>query len=89
MDDDFLFPRRELLLVQGLQRDAQQLYTEMIQKCLHKTVLQYAERLLKGPCSRQALSVKLIEVRLAVVRICKTEVQQGPTCLSRSGCCRV
>lgn len=56
---------------------------------LNKTVLQYAERLLKGPCSRQALSVKLIEVRLAVVRICKTEVQQGPTCLSRSGCCRV
>lgn len=36
---------------------------------LNKTVLQYAERLLKGPCSRQALSVKLIEVRLAVVRL--------------------
>lgn len=69
MDDDFLFPRRELWLVQGLQRDAQQLYTEMIQKCLHRTVLQYAERLLKGPCSKQALSVKLIEVRLAVVRL--------------------
>lgn len=36
---------------------------------LHKTVLQYAGRILKGPCSRQALSVKLIEVRLAVVRL--------------------
>lgn len=36
---------------------------------LNKTVLQYAERLLKGPCSRQAISVKLIEVRLAVVRL--------------------
>lgn len=36
---------------------------------LNKTVLQYAERLLKGPCSRQAQSVKLIEVRLAVVRL--------------------
>lgn len=36
---------------------------------LNKTVLQYAKRLLKGPCSRQALSVKLIEVRLAVVRL--------------------
>lgn len=35
---------------------------------LNKTVLQYAERLLKGPCSRQAQSVK-IEVRLAVVRL--------------------
>lgn len=36
---------------------------------LNKTVLQYAERLLKGPCSRQALSVKLIVVRPAVVRL--------------------
>lgn len=35
---------------------------------LNKTVLQYAERLLKGPCSRQEQSVK-IEVRLAVVRL--------------------